>query len=404
MSSAPSVDLNPFTEQTAGKYFVGREEQLLSFKRTLTGLKLGQPRHLFVAGTHGTGKTSYLYKLVELSRAEDFLAALPTLDPAATGRQHIATVVQSLISTLDACLSVDPLQQSRTLTRDWEKGGESTKFRLARTERLLNDDLRADLETIQRLASEAGRKRIVVCIDEGQRIDAFALSALKNALQHLDSYLVVLSLRLIDDANGIVAGGRAILDTKANEAEGDLGASRFFLAGVPLGPFETDQESRSCLMKRLEGNAVRFDDDVMSLAGRVTARHPAKLIALASNLYDLAAVTPTRTADMGAFRKSFIDHYRTEYCEAVQLAGSLPETSRSVIMALLDFDRAVRPTELALHLAPKIDGSALEIVTAGVESELHQLEGSSFLSAAEDGYRLSDPVRRFALGAVLGKS
>ncbi len=405
MVSALPVDINPFTEQTPGRFFVGREEQLQRFERALKGLQDGNPGHLFVAGIHGTGKTSYLAKLVELAKEQGFLATLPTLDPAATGRQHVVTIVRSLIEALEDEMSTAAKKKVKTLALDWEKGGGATKFRLPLNERLVSDDVRADLRTIQELAAELGKSRVVVCIDEGQRIDPFALSALKNSLQQLSDYLIVLSLRLIDETTDTVDAGRTILDTKAAEAENDYGASRFFLTGIPLGPFDTDHESRECLNKRLEGNAVAFDDDVVTLVARVTGRHPAKIISLAHHIYDLAAETTSQRADLGLFRKCFAVYHRKTYVEAAELVGSHSETTKQTLSALLKFDRPANSLEIAGEIYPGTISDKLSIAAAGVTSELNQLEIlTSFVQRVEERYVVADPVRRYALATILGVS
>ena len=54
-----SLFKNPFTETKAGKYFVGREEEIDQFKYYLNGLRSGNPNHFYVAGVHGTGKTFF---------------------------------------------------------------------------------------------------------------------------------------------------------------------------------------------------------------------------------------------------------------------------------------------------------------------------------------------------------
>jgi hypothetical protein len=392
---------NPFTEQTAGRYFVGREEQLRNFERTLEGLRSGQPSHKFVAGIHGTGKTSYLAKLVELARDAGLLAALLTFDLDASGKQHIAGLLEAVINALEEEMQVPGNPRNTELSEDWNAGVESKRFRVARKDRLSSDDLQADLKTLQALASDMGREKIVLCVDEGQRINGFALSALKNALQHVDDYLVVISLRIVSDGDPVNAG-REILVTKAAEADGDYGASRIFMDGIPIGPFASDVEARACVTKRLDGNAVSFDEDVLTLAGRVAMRHPANLIALSSAIYDIAVEKSSLRADSQVFKNAFIHHYSAQYEEASSLCGSLTETGKKTLRALLDFANPVTPEELTAHMYP---GTAPEVITSathGVAAELHQLDLSPAISVAEDRYVVDDPVRRYALTTVLG--
>ena len=95
MSKKKSVSYNPFSENTAGKYFVGRDEQLLKFKKLISGLLQGSPTHLYVTGVHGTGKTSYLAKLGEVAADYGVLSALTTLDGARPARHHIKLIKRS---------------------------------------------------------------------------------------------------------------------------------------------------------------------------------------------------------------------------------------------------------------------------------------------------------------------
>ena len=63
------VWINPFHVEWVDRYFVGRQDELRVFEHNLLGLKQGQQSHLLVAGVHGTGKSFYLRKLVELAKS-----------------------------------------------------------------------------------------------------------------------------------------------------------------------------------------------------------------------------------------------------------------------------------------------------------------------------------------------
>jgi len=70
-SDANAVCFNPFNVQWMERYFVGRQDELRVFEINLQGLKQGQQSHLLVAGVHGTGKTFYLNKLVEIAKSKN---------------------------------------------------------------------------------------------------------------------------------------------------------------------------------------------------------------------------------------------------------------------------------------------------------------------------------------------
>ncbi|MGV9373096.1 MULTISPECIES: ATP-binding protein [Micromonospora] len=396
--------LNPFTEQTATRYFVGRENQLRAFERSLAGLQAGRTGHMYVAGAHGTGKTSYLAKLVELARSADFLAAQPTLDPAASARQHVCSLLYSIIEAIDESIHVQGGGSERPYTKDWDLGPNSAHFRVARTDRLVSDEVRADLKTLHRIAKDSGYEKIVVCVDEGQRIGPFALSALKNALQQLDDYLLVLSLRLVDGDQDTVAAGRAILDEKANEAEGDIGASRMFVSGVPLGPFDSDQEARACLLKRLEGNQVTFQEEVISLIAQVTRRHPAAIISLAAATYDYAVETLNFQADPRVFQDAFAKRYRKQYEQSIALCALLTETTKKALSALVSLEDPVSPEELTKRAFPECPADLADTVQKAVTSELHALLAVAPTIVVErDGrYCIPNPADRYAMTSALG--
>jgi hypothetical protein len=394
------VASNPFTEQTAGRYFVGREEQLRHFELALRGLRASQPPHFYVAGVHGTGKTSYLAKLVELSREQGVLAVLPTLDATVSAQHHINTVVRSVVDGIDAETSAAS-SNALNLAEDWAKGSESKHFRSVRSDRVMADDLRADLAFLQQAASQAGWPNIAICVDEGQRIDAFALSTLKNAVQQLDNYLIVLSIRLIDDQAGAVGAGRIVLDEKAREAEGDFGASRFFVAGVGVGQFENYQEAQACIERRLDGNTLAFSDDVTDLISYVTDRVPGAIIALAWQVYYEAASHNSTEASLDTFKVAFKARYGQQYRDAVKLVGEISETSKTVLRALSEFDRSVRMGELVAHMYPELPDSTQNMIRAAIASELDQLCQSVFCTKEDDQFIIPEAVRRYALRAAL---
>lgn len=401
MSAFNGQAFNPFTEQIAGEYFVGREEQIEFFQRALAGLREGQPRHLYVAGLHGTGKTSYLAKLVEISQQAGFIAVMATIDAAAPTKQHVSTIVKAVLSVVDQRQLNQQGSSAGALRKDWDSAGDSTFFRLPRAQLLESDDLRHDFEFLLREAQNAGAAGIVVCIDEGQRADPFALSALKNSLQGLSGYLIILSLRIVQDAPSATEQGRQMLNEKAKEAEGDYGASRFYVAGVPLGPFSSEDESRQCIVKRLNGNVVRFDDHVIREVGKVTARLPSAIVALASNIYDVAAETGQTIADSKILDASFRRLHHHHYAAAVDLVGSASEGERALLRSLLAIGRPVEAREIVAHTYPNLPKEAMAALVDGVAGELRRICQSSLCIRRDGKHEISNSYARYALELAL---
>ena len=326
---------------------------------------------------------------------------MPTLDATAAARQHIVTILKAILNSVDEKVRRQSPNESPRLLRDWDKEAGSTHFQIPRTDRVQADDLHEDLAFIYRAAVDAGAAKIVICIDEGQRIDAFALSALKNALQSLDGYLVILSLRIVDDKVGAEEAGRSILDKKAQEAEGDFGASRFLVGGVPLGPFTTDQEARACLLRRLDGNTITFNEEVISLIGRITERHPSAIIALASHVYEVTADANLEAAAGEVLRRAFQQRYRNQYAEALSIRGQLSEGARQNLRALIEIGRPADADELADQMYPEVSPAARKALAAGIKGDLDRICKSSFCAKKDDRYEISNPMLWYALQLAL---
>lgn len=187
-----------------------------------------------MAGTNSRGKTSYLDRVVSQANEAPALAVMLTLDGGVPALYQIVSLVERLIDDVDD-VSVQA-SGARRLRKEWQRSTDSP-FALRGADRLHSDRLLRDLRYIQRVAAEAGRPKLVVCLDEGQRIEPFALSALKASVGQLTDFLLVLSLRLADETDDPVQAGRVVLDRIAAGANRDLGASRLFISGVALGPF-----------------------------------------------------------------------------------------------------------------------------------------------------------------------
>ena len=98
MAKSPYV--NPFTEASAGPYFVGRESQIQTLSINLNGLKAKNPNHLYVVGLHGAGKTSFLQKAIEIAEEEGFLGVIPILDADRLAKDHISTILRAIVKGL----------------------------------------------------------------------------------------------------------------------------------------------------------------------------------------------------------------------------------------------------------------------------------------------------------------
>jgi hypothetical protein len=393
-------DFNPFIEQIVVEYFVGREYKLKQFRGDLSGLKAKMPNHQYIAGVNGTGKTSYLAKLVEIAKGDGFIAVMPTLDAQSLSYGHVTTIMRSVVVGLQEQKG-DHVPQ---IVNDWDSGKDSKYFYHPRAEELKGDRVRQDFEKLAALMKEANIPGAVICIDEGQRIDGRAMSALKNALQHLSSYLVVLSWRLLSDAGGAVAAGRLELDTKAStEAEGDIGASRFYVTGVPLGPFDTDQEAAQCIQRRLVDNTIQFDDEVVARIGRIASRLPKTMVLFANNVYQNAQKDAVQLVRSPLLNQTFRNMYPKEVMAAVTLLDNSPTGVRSALRGLLELRQASKPATIATHLYPGTKPELLSNLVDGIQGNLDRVcNSSSFCVKTQDRYEIPNPVDAYALELALG--
>lgn len=392
---------NPFTEKTAGEYFVGRESALQQFSISLNGLTERVPSHIYVAGVHGTGKTSFLQKLSELSRENGFLGLVLNLDERPRGYDHIAKILRSIVSELEERLRVKYGNSGRSLTSDWERGKASSLFYHPRTDQIESDYIHKDFLRLRSVMDDAGVPGAVVCIDEGQRITPDALSALKNALQSVDRYLVIISLRLVQDKGSAVGSGRALLDEKAREAEGDFGASRFFVNGVPMGPFETEQEASECIRRRLEGNTIQFDDEVINAIAKFTDRIPREMISFSSQLYNNAAQVGEVLVRMPLLNETFAAVNRVDYRQAQALCSAVSAFERRVLKSLLSFRRPATPDDI-LRQFGDVPEQAREPVLSGLSGALDRIQRLySVCQRTDDGFEVKGPIHRYALELAL---
>jgi hypothetical protein len=384
--------VNPFREGAAGKYFVGREEALDRFARALTALENSEPAHLYVAGVNGRGKTSCLEKLAEMARDRGMLGVRVPLDGGVRAQQQILAMFEGLLS------KIDEIHKEKTgaprLLAEWnQQSGQM--FRLPSAERLQNNHLLHDLAYVRDVAAELGFRNLVLCIDEGERIEPYALSALKNALLELKEYLAVLSVRLADDHGDPIGAGKLRLEEVAADADRDLGAARLFQGGIGLGSFSAAQ-SRRCITRRLEGNVISFDDAVVGLIARISERLPDRIIAYAHEVYDKAEANKVGTASVEIFRQIFVARHKLELDEAKALRAQSTVSERKMWRELAQQDTPLTALELARKLYANSPADVLDQVAEALSSVLDKVS-DTLCMGSEEHYVIPDAVRRYAL-------
>lgn len=384
-----------------GRYFVGREAELKTLSQCLAGLAAGQPSHAFVAGVHGTGKSSFLDKAVAIAKSEGFVGAETRLDDGASAIVSIRKILRATVVAVE-----DSCNNSARLVDDWDSGAQSTFFRQAKSSELDSDAVLADLKNLSDIARDNGAQGIVLCIDEGQRVPPAAITALKNALERESRILVILSLRLVTEEVGARKGGRALLDEIASGAEGDYGASRLFVTELGMGPFATSEEAHRCITKRLEDNTVDFDFTVIQDICDLSERVPREIISYANKVWTLASQaggsSPVATSETLAavFREVHI----LETDRALGVVSRLSGLKQTILRTLLTLGGRASIEDLVGLLHDERAGER-EVLERAVEGELADLEaqihGLTRQPGHQDTFEIPRSIDVFALRLAL---
>jgi hypothetical protein len=388
---------NPFTEQTQGRYFVGREDELDIFRRGLRGLEQGLPSHAFVAGLHGTGKSFFLDKLIDIARAEGFIGVLTTIDEGASARGSVGKILRATVDAVQG----SAYEHEAPLTDDWDLGARATLFRQARQDEPDSDAILEDVRKLVGIAKSAQAKGIVVCIDEGQRLPPAALSALKNAFQREHEAVIVVSLRLATAEGGPRKAGRVRLDEIANAAEGDIGASRLFVTEYGMGPFATHDEARKCITKRLEDGHVSFDPGVITDIVSIAELVPRAIITYASKVWEAAAGLEPPHATAAMLGQVMSDLHSAELDAARIFVARQSGPKRALLGALLACGGAAAVDEIVNRLVPT-DESDSEMLERTANYELGDLASDyAGIQGADGRFLIARAVDVFALRLAL---
>jgi AAA ATPase domain len=397
-----TVQANPFGETIVSDYFVGRDDELGQFRANLNGLRNGNPNHEFVAGLEGTGKSYYLHKLCRIASGEGFFAVVLTADLGVTAHQQVATILGRMIDEIELGGSTANGPPQRTLRNDWDAGAGSKLFRHCRQDSLIIDNVHQDFRTLAIHVTNTNRSGVVICLDEGQRIEPIALSALKNALQALSFFQVVLALRLSSDSGGAIEAGRRLLIERVIAAEQDMGTARFFVTGTGMGPFRNDEEVRRFFKARLGGNAIQFDDETVVRIGEICDRVPGRMNQLAERVYNRALREGIVSVALGFLNDSFDNAYPVEIRQAVDLVAELSEDLSNLLRRLCDF---VEPTSAEYLINRAYPGLPEEIRTALAEGEAKRLNdlGQQFgvVQGLDGKYSIANSLQRYALKRAL---
>jgi hypothetical protein len=388
---------NPFNNRAAGRYFVGRENEVLSFENALDALIQGEPSHMYIAGVNGFGKTSCLAKLAELAVPRGVLTIQVDLDQRMSGHEQARSMSETLIAAADEVL--ESRAGAPRLRKQWEQG-KGSPFRQPGKDRLTTDALRHDLRLV-RDALRDYAKGILICIDLGERIMPETLSALTSAVGPLPEYLIAMTVRLASDGGSPARAGRQRLDEIAADAGRNMSASRAFSTAVGLGPF-TPAQARDCVLRRLDGRTISFEDAVIGAITRTAEWQPRRIVEYAHDVYDKAALERTGVATVAHFRRVFEETHPREVGEARSLRDQISPGRRATLRELSRHDRPMSPLDLARAIYPDLSADRLEVFEEAVRNLLDRVqETTPFCRESGGRYEVPDAVRRYALEICL---
>lgn len=400
VTNKPQKRNNPFSEQTAGEYFVGREEEFRQFEANLEGLENGMANHAFVAGLHGVGKTSYLDRLRATAHDRGFVGVLTNV---AEKGQAVDQVKGILLEIATALEEWDKAQGGTLRTAvEWEAGSGSTLFRLPKAQNLDPDRARRDLTTIWRLAKDAGALGIVVCIDEAQWLQPEALSCIKTAFEAQSNVVAVISLRLPTVKDSLKRDGRARLEEIASDAGGDIGASRLYTTEIEMGPFADDKEAKECIDRRLRDNEIAFESDLSLEIAQLADRVPREIIRYSQKVYSRAHVAGLTEAPASLLDDVVKEHHSAEVGQAATLVEGVSGSVRSLLRALLELGGSATDRQLAQRIQAKVDSDTLSMITNGINSQLDGVcKKFPGLERDENVFCISNRVHFYALRIAL---
>jgi hypothetical protein len=391
---------NPFhVDYWPDEFFVGREKQLIQLNEMLDSLASGTPSNLYIEGEGGSGKTTYLNKIVEVTQKRNLLACKCILDPKKEEAENkdkidIDTIIKAVLRELEKRTHQHGIED------DWISKEEST-FRTPRNKWIGSDDLGLDFKRIYGMLNDAGIKSCVICIDEGQRIDPLALSALKNSLQSVKlGYMIVISLLTEDDNNKRT--GKEILKDKANGSK-DPGASRFFENESVIGPFDTQLEAEDCIRKRLENNKIKFSQSAISLIANIMGRHPREMVKLAKKVYEISNNSGLNYADEKIVFDAFRKKKEILIREAIELKGRSSSTENNIYLEFAKLNTNTTAIDFTKKMYPQLDSKLIADLSIQIQSYLDKLTKTRFCKRTDKGdYYIPQSCYAYALRLILG--
>jgi len=387
---------NPFFEgRAAGKYFVGRGTETTQLSSRIAELLQDAPNHVQVAGMFGTGKTSLLHKAIGMAEEHKIYAARIEVPEMAEGAA--LAQAQHILRTLLSKMEDDGVGREQgfrfDLLHDWEKGN-SGSFEMCKATALSGDDLARDLRRIAHTLEEFGYHGLLCLLDEAQYLQGPTLRAIKSALFETNSILMVIALRVLTDVPSVDVVAEDMLTLL------DDSINRLFSTRIGLGPFEHGDGER-CIQRRLadDTDGISFESEVVSDIVHITRGIPHHVIGLAHLVYDLAAVTPDRTASQDHLLSAVKSRFRLEWKSVSGLLDSASPDERDALAALAEHPQVADTADLVALSTHSLTDREIEsqaVLWSDYFDRLQEIY-PEWCRVSPDGVALDDPVVAYIL-------
>lgn len=372
----------------SGELFVGREEQIIRLKSLFGSLSRGSPSNLYIVGKGGTGKSSFLERIVEEGKSSGMLAFRSVIDIGKSAEENIDTLMKALLNKFEAETG------QKGYLDDWKN---KKTFNTLKDGDLRTEDLIQDLNRICKLIKESNKFKAnscIICADEGQRIHPITLSVLKNAFQGSQRcFMIVLSL-LNESGLSDEKYGQSLLRELAENAR-DPGSERFFQEAAYIGAFKSREEAEDCINRRLRGNQIKFNVDAIQLIGEITGRHPGEMIRLSHEVYELAENTSQKIADINLVIKAFSNKNGEIITKIQELKDNWSTGYKRIYREFCNYYTGIK----SIDLFEKIDPSS---EVDFVQLALEKLCNNGLAKKHDDDSYFMSPNDAYALKSVLG--
>jgi hypothetical protein len=385
---------NPFeSTQPARSFFVGRSNEVAELQGYLDTVQAGGSTNLFVLGAGGSGKTSFLHKVLEEAASRSLVAALITIN---SGMESDQIIFQLIEAQLDA---IRKLYNKKEYVDDFHRGAESS-FQVAVAHSggraITSRDVEKDLEFLQGVAERLELHGFVLCLDEGHWLKEIQgggpLGILRGAIQTVGSGFMIVLASLEDIIPGIAAGAP--------------GVDRFFPNRIDLGPFEDSNVAIAAIEKRLDARPVSFLPGLSARIAQISNRNPKEIVDICKGIYARALRAHDKQGTSDMLREVVYQQYAPRVTEVIEALALLGRRYQPTMKSLLQNRSGATIRDLVLLQSHSQDEDLFMRVEHSLRQELPVLIEKRLCTVTPldgaDGYTILDELTAFILSIELG--